>query len=256
MLRALHTAATGMDAQQRKIDTTANNIANVNTTGFKSSRAEFQELLTQQIRPAGQGQGPVGVDVGLGVKTAATTKSFSQGALEATENPLDVAIEGSGFFQVQNPQGELLYTRAGNFKVNQDGELVTAEGMRLVPNVVVPQDATSISIERNGTISVMLPGDTQPVELGQLELATFTNPAGMKSLGRSLFAPTQASGDAMITRPGEQGSGELSQGFLEGSNVEIVTEMIDMIVSQRAYEINSKVIRTADEMLRSVTNLR
>ena len=256
MIRSLQTAATGMDAQQRKIDTTANNIANVNTTGFKSSRAEFQELLTQQIRPAGQGQGPVGVDVGLGVKTAATTKSFSQGALEATENPLDVAIEGSGFFQVQNPQGELLYTRAGNFKVNQDGELVTAEGMRLVPNVVVPQDATSISIERNGTISVMLPGDTQPVELGQLELATFTNPAGMKSLGRSLFAPTQASGDAMITRPGEQGSGELSQGFLEGSNVEIVTEMIDMIVSQRAYEINSKVIRTADEMLRSVTNLR
>ena len=256
MLRALHTAATGMDAQQRKIDTTANNIANVNTTGFKSSRAEFQELLTQQIRPAGQGQGPVGVDVGLGVKTAATTKSFSQGALEATENPLDVAIEGAGFFQVQNPQGELLYTRAGNFKVNQDGELVTSEGMRLVPNVVVPQDATSISIERNGTISVMLPGDTQPVEVGQLELATFTNPAGMKGLGRNLFAPTQASGDAMIARPGERGTGELSQGFLEGSNVQIVTEMIDMIVSQRAYEINSKVIRTADEMLRSVTNLR
>ncbi len=256
MLRALHTAATGMDAQQRKIDTTANNIANVNTTGFKKSRAEFQELLSQQIRPAGQGQGPAGVDVGLGVKTAATTRSFSQGALESTENPLDVAIEGSGFFPVQNEQGEMLYTRAGNFKVNQDGELVTADGMSLVPNIVVPQDATSISIERNGTVSVMLPGDTEPVEVGQLEVASFTNPAGMRSLGRNLFAATQASGQAQLSRPGEQGTGELSQGFLEGSNVQIVTEMIDMIVSQRAYEINSKVIRTADEMLRSVTNLK
>jgi len=256
MLRALHTAATGMEAQQRKIDTTANNIANVNTTGFKSSRAEFQELLTQQIRPAGQGGGPVGVDVGLGVKTAATSRSFTQGALEATENPLDVAIEGAGFFQVQSPQGDQLFSRAGNFKVNGEGELVTADGMQLVPSIVIPQDATGVSIERDGIVSVTLPGDTQPVEVGRLELATFTNPAGMKSLGRNLFAQTQASGQPQLAVPGEQGTGELSQGFLEGSNVEIVTEMIDMIVSQRAYEINSKVIQTADEMLRSVTNLR
>lgn len=256
MLRALHTAATGMEAQQRKIDTTANNIANVNTTGFKSSRAEFQELLTQQIRPAGQGGGPVGVDVGLGVKTAATSRSFTQGALEATENPLDVAIEGAGFFQVQSPQGDELFSRAGNFKVNGEGELVTADGMQLVPSIVIPQDATGVSIERDGIVSVTLPGDTQPVEVGRLELATFTNPAGMKSLGRNLFAQTQASGQPQLAVPGEQGTGELSQGFLEGSNVEIVTEMIDMIVSQRAYEINSKVIQTADEMLRSVTNLR
>lgn len=256
MLRALHTAATGMDAQQRKIDTTANNIANVNTTGFKASRAEFQELLSQQIRPAGQNGGPVGVDVGLGVKTAATSKSFSQGALEATENPLDVAIEGSGFFQVQSPQGETLYTRAGNFKVDGQGQLVTADGMLVSPNITIPQDATSISIGRTGTVEVTLPGDSQPVEVGRLELATFTNPAGLKGLGRNLFSATQASGQAQVATPGDQGTGELSQGFLEGSNVQIVTEMIDMIVSQRAYEINSKVIRTADEMLRSVTSLR
>ena len=256
MLRALHTAATGMDAQQRKIDTTANNIANVNTTGFKSSRAEFQELLTQELRPAGQAGGPVGVDVGLGVKTAATSRSFSQGALESTENPLDVAIEGQGFLPVESPVGEVLYTRAGNLKVNGEGELVTAEGMRLVPSILIPQDATGVSVERDGRVSVMLPGDTQPIEVGQLELGMFTNPGGLKSLGRSLYGETVASGPVQLTVPGEQGSGELSQGFLEGSNVEIVTEMIDMIVSQRAYEINSKVIRTADEMLRSVTNLR
>ncbi len=198
----------------------------------------------------------MGVDVGLGVKTAATTKSFSQGALEATENPLDIAIEGAGFFQVQSPLGEQLFTRAGNFKVNGDGELVTAEGMQLMPPVTIPQDATSVSINRNGTIAVTLPNDNQLVEVGQLELANFTNPAGMKSMGRGLFAPTEASGVPQVAIPGEQGTGELSQGFLEGSNVQIVTEMIDMIVSQRAYEINSKVIRTADEMLRSVTNLR
>ncbi len=259
MIRSLQTAATGMDAQQRKIDTTANNIANVNTTGFKASRAEFQELLYQQVRTPGDpnnGGAPAGVEVGLGVKTVATTKSFSQGNLEATENPLDLAIEGSGFFQVRRPNGELGYTRAGNLKVDAQGRMVTADGLELNPPVTIPTDATSLTIDREGRVQVTLPDDPTQIEVGQLELANFPNPAGLMSLGRGLFGETAASGQAVTNTPGQEGLGAISQGFLEGSNVEIVNEMVSMIVNQRAYEINSKVIRTADEMLRSATNLR
>jgi flagellar basal-body rod protein FlgG len=259
MIRSLQTAATGMDAQQRKIDTTANNIANVNTTGFKASRAEFQELLYQQVRSAGDpnnGGAPTGVEVGLGVKTAATQKNFSQGNLEATENPLDLAIEGSGFFQVRQQSGELGYSRAGNLKVDAQGKLVNADGLELTPSITIPTDATSITVERDGRVLVTLPGDATQIEVGQLELANFPNPAGLRSLGRGLFGETAASGQARTGNPGAEGLGALSQGFLEGSNVQIVNEMVSMIVSQRAYEINSKVIRTADEMLRSATNLR
>ena len=259
MIRALRTAATGMAAQQRKIDVTSNNIANVNTTGFKSSRAEFQELLYQQVRASGdpgQGGSPTSVEVGLGVKTAATQKSFSQGNMEATENPLDLAIEGSGFFQVRQQSGEIAFTRAGNLKVNPDGMLVSADGMEVMPSIAIPQDAANITIERDGRVLVTLPNDPAQVEVGQLELANFPNPAGLRSLGRGLFAQTGASGQAQPGAPGAEGLGQLSQGFLEGSNVEIVEEMVSMIVSQRAYEINSKVIRTADEMLRSATSLR
>jgi len=260
MIRSLRTAATGMDAQQRKIDTTANNIANVNTTGFKRSRAEFQELIYQQVRASGNpnvpGGAPTNVEVGLGVKTAATQKNFAQGTLESTENPLDVAIEGTGFFQVQQLDGTFSFTRAGNFKLDANGQLVTADGLPLEPAITVPPDATSIAIERDGRINITMPGDNTVQEVGQLQLVNFPNPAGLRSLGRGQFAPTEASGQQIIGLPGEQGLGEISQGFLEGSNVEIVNEMVSMIVSQRAYEINSKVIRTADEMLRTATNVR
>ncbi len=259
MMRSLQTAATGMDAQQRKIDTTANNIANVNTTGFKTSRAEFQELLYQQVRASGNpanGGYPTSVEVGLGVKTAATQKSFSQGNLEATENPLDLAIEGQGFLQVMQPNGEPAFTRAGNPKVDAQGRLVNADGLEVNPSINIPQGPPSTSIARDGRIAVTLPGASTTVEVGQLELSNFPNPAGLKSMGRGLFAPTDASGQPINGVPGQDGLGELSQGFLEGSNVQIVEEMVSMIVSQRAYEINSKVIRTADEMLRAATNLR
>ncbi|MEM1350317.1 MAG: flagellar basal-body rod protein FlgG, partial [Myxococcota bacterium] len=238
----------------------ANNIANVNTTGFKGSRAEFQELIYQQVRAAGNpnvpGGAPTNVEVGLGVRTAATQKDFAQGTLEATENPLDVAIEGTGFFQVQQLTGEFSYTRAGNFKLDANGMLVTADGLPLDPPVTVPPEATSVAIERDGRVNITLPGDNTVQEVGQIQLVNFPNPAGLQSLGRGQFAPTDASGPPVLAVPGELGMGELSQGFLEGSNVEIVQEMVSMIVSQRAYEINSKVIRTADEMLRTATNVR
>lgn len=259
MFRALYTAASGMDAQQRNIDVTANNIANVNTTGFKASRAEFQELLYQQVRAAGdpaQGGAPTSVEVGLGVRTAATAKNFAQGTLEATENPLDVAIEGPGFFQVRTESGEVAYTRSGAFQVDALGRVVTQDGLELSPGLTIPPDATAISIARDGRVAVTLPDGGGEIEVGQIELYQFTNPAGLRSMGRNLFEMTDASGQAMSGIPGEEGMGGLSQGFLEGSNVKVVEEMIDMIVSQRAYEINSKVIRTADEMMQAAGNLR
>ena len=259
MFRALYTAASGMDAQQRNIDVTANNIANVNTTGFKASRAEFQELLYQQVRAAGDpasGGAPTGVEVGLGVRTAATQKNFAQGTLESTENPLDIAIEGPGFFQVRRESGEVAYTRAGAFQVDALGRMVNQDGLELSPGLNIPPDATAVSIGRDGRVAVTLPEGAGEIEVGQIELHRFTNPAGLRSLGRNLFESTDASGQAQSGIPGEEGMGGLSQGFLEGSNVKVVEEMIDMIVSQRAYEINSKVIRTADEMMQAAGNLR
>lgn len=258
MMRALRTAATGMEAQQRKIDTTANNIANANTTGFKNTRAEFQELMYQQLRaPQGQQGGqPVGVEVGLGVKTAATSRNFSQGTLTQTENPLDLAIEGRGFFRVRTPQGQEAYTRSGTFKLDANGQVVTTDGLQLLPNITIPPDATQVSVQRDGRVSVLLPNNEQPIEVGQIDLVSFANPAGLTAQGRGLYSATASSGQPQQGLPGQQGLGEVSQGFLEGSNVQIVEEMIDMIVAQRSYEINSKVIRTADEMLRAVTTLR
>ncbi len=259
MIKSLRTAASGMEAQQRRLDVTANNIANVNTTGFKASRAEFQELLYTQERAAGNpddNQNPTGIEVGSGVRTAATQKNFSQGTLEATSNPLDLAIEGQGFFEVLGDSGNPVYTRAGAFKVNANGQLVNADGHPLNPPIHVPEDVTSITITRDGTVSAQIADDPAEIELGQIELTTFANPAGLRSLGRNLFEATEASGQAQIGRPGEQGMGSLTQGYLEGSNVEVTEEMISMIVSQRAYEVNSKVIRTADEMLRAATNIR
>ena len=255
MLKALKTAATGMDAQQRKLDITANNLANVNTTGFKKSRAEFQEMLYTQQRAAGKGN-PTGVEIGSGVANGATQKSFVQGTLEATENPLDVAIEGDGFFRVTKENGDAAFTRAGAFKVDAAGSLVTADGHMVDPGITIPSEATAINITRDGTINVVLDGETSEIEVGRLELTRFQNPAGLRSMGRGLFEPTEASGLPTTGTPGEDGLGAISQGFLEGSNVQVTEEMISMIVSQRAYEVNSKVIRTADEMLRAATNVR
>lgn len=255
MFRALYTASSGMDAQQRNIDVMANNIANVNTVGFRAGRAEFSELLYQQVRPAAGGA-PTGVEVGLGVQTASTQRNFAQGDLQNTGNPLDVAIEGPGFLHVMSESGESAYTRDGSLRVDADGRLVTQDGGEIFPPISIPPDAVSVSIGRDGVVSVEMPGDPAPLEVGQLELTNFPNPAGLRSLGRNLFAPTEASGLATSGMPSEGGLGALSQGFLEGSNVNVVEEMVKMIVSQRSYEINSKVIRTADEMLRAASSIR
>jgi len=255
MLKALKTAATGMDAQQRKLDVTANNLANVNTTGFKRSRAEFQEMLYTQERAPGQGN-PTGIETGSGVRTSATQKSFAQGTLEATQNPLDLAIEGDGFFTLTQDSGQPVYSRAGAFKVDNSGQVVNSDGLLLNPGISIPPDATAVSIARDGTVRVVLDGETSEIEVGRIELTRFQNPAGLRALGRGLFEATEASGAAQEGLAGEEGRGMISQGYLEGSNVQVTEEMIEMIVSQRAYEVNSKVIRTADEMLRAATNIR
>jgi flagellar basal-body rod protein FlgG len=258
MFRALHSAASGMQAQQTNIDVVANNMANVNTTGFKKSRAEFQDLLYQTVRaPGGQaGTGasaPSGLQIGLGVRTAATQTMHIQGSLQQTGNSLDIAIEGNGFLQVQRPNGDIAYTRSGNLKADSDGRLVTSDGYAIEPNITIPADATAITISSTGLISVTQPGQAQSQEVGQLQLANFANPGGLLSTGRNLYATTSASGVAVIANPGEEGTGTVSQGFLEGSNVEVVNEMIDLIASQRAYETNQRVITAADEMLRNTT---
>ena len=258
MLRALNAAATGMAAQQLNIDVVANNIANVNTTGFRKSRAEFQDLLYQTIRaPGGQsGNGaalPSGIQVGLGVRTVATEALHIQGAMKQTGNPLDVAIEGNGFFQIMRPNGDTAYTRAGNLKTDADGRLVTNDGFAVEPAITIPPDATSISISATGLVSVVQPGSQNAVEVGQLQLTNFANPSGLLEMGRSMYQATNASGQGLVMNPGENGAGTVAQGFLEGSNVEVVNEMIELISSQRAYEVNQRVIQAADEMLSRVS---
>jgi flagellar basal-body rod protein FlgG len=261
MLRSLYTAATGMEAQQLRMDVISNNLANASTTGFKKTRAEFEDLLSDTLKGAGApdprgGTDPTPLQVGLGVRTGSTTRSFGQGELLTTHNPLDVAIEGLGFFRVQRASGEAAYTRAGNFRVDASGRLVTQHGEVVEPGIDVPQDATDVGIRPDGTVTAKLAGREEPVELGQLELHTFTNPAGLSATGNNLFAQTAASGEALRARPGQDGAGTLAQGMLEGANVRAVEEMIDMIATQRAYELNSKVIQSADQMLQRLTNLR
>lgn len=258
MLKSLNTAATGMVAQQRNIDVVANNMANVNTTGFRKSRAEFHDLVYQTLRPAGGTSGdgstvPLGVQIGHGVRTVSTEFIHTQGSMLQTGNALDVAIEGDGFLQVQRPSGEIAYTRAGNLQTNAEGQLVTVDGFAIEPSISIPTDATSITISPDGVVSVMQPGQNTSQEVGQITLAKFANPAGLHALGRSLFQPTTASGEALEAPPGQDGIGTVAQGFLEGSNVEVVNEMIDLIASQRAYEVNHRVITAADEMLRTTT---
>ncbi len=254
MLRSLYTAATGMEAEQLKMDTIANNLANVNTTGFKRTRAEFQDLLSEtivQATPAGpQGGGQPGpLQVGLGVRAGATTRSMGQGDRINPQNQYDLAIDGAGYFRVQRGNGDVAFT-------DQTGRLVTQNGDNVEPGITVPPETLNLTVRPDGTVLASLPGRTDPQELGQLELTTFTNPGALLSIGNNLFQPTAATGQELRQKPGEQGMGTLSQGFLEGANVKAVEEMIDMITTQRSYEMNSKVITTADQMLQRLTNLR
>jgi flagellar basal-body rod protein FlgG len=260
MLRALYTAATGMQAQQINIDTIANNIANVNTTGFKQGRAEFQDLLYQNIRPAGTSSSstttfPVGLQLGLGTRPVATDRLFSQGDMKKTENALDLVIEGKGFFQVRLPNGELGYTRDGSLHKNGDGILCTADGNPLEPTITIPADADTITIGKDGTVSVTAAGSATSQTIGTIQLANFQNPAGLNAMGGNTFTASAASGDPITGNPGENGLGHVNQGFLEQSNVSVVEEMVNMIVAQRAYEVNSKAVRIADDMLSQINNL-
>ncbi len=260
MMNALYTAASGMEAQQLNIDTIAHNLANINTSGFKQRRMQFQDLFYQTITNAGTAntsstETPVGLEIGLGTMPVATTMIFTQGDYTATKNPLDMVIEGQGFFQVRQANGQLAYTRCGNFHLNREGGIVTADGDLLDPQITIPQDQVGISIGADGTVSVLQAGQTQPQQVGRIEIALFQNPAGLQSLGKNLFLPTQASGEAITGTPGENGLGTILGGFIEQSNVSVVEEMVNMIVSQRAYEANSKVIRAADEMISQANNV-
>jgi len=261
MFRSLATAASGMEAQQTRLDVTANNIANVSTNGFKKGRAEFADLVYQQLRPAGAPTGdgttaPSGTEVGLGTRLVSTAREQSQGELHQTGNPLDLAIEGHGFLPVTLPSGETGYTRNGAMQLSAEGRLVTSEGYAIGGEITVPPEAQSISIAVDGTVSAKIPGETQAIELGKIQLATFVNPSGLEAQGGTLFKETTASGAAVLGAPGEGGAGTLRQGMLEVSNVNVVTEMIDLIAGQRAYEINSRVIKAADDMLGQTAQLR
>lgn len=261
MNRALSIAASGMQCQALNVDVISNNLANLNTNGFKRSRADFQDLIYQTLRPAGVSsaegtQVPTGIQLGQGTRPVATQKIFLQGSFQQTQNNLDMAIEGDGFFQVLLPNGDTAYTRDGAFKLDSEGKMVNADGYPLEPEIVIPSDALSVSIGTDGTISVVQEGSVEPAEVGSIELAKFVNPAGLSSMGRNLYKETAASGSPTTAAPGEQGLGTIAQGYLEMSNVSVVEEMVKMIAAQRAYEINSKAVKTADEMLEIANNLK
>ena len=259
MNQALWVAKTGLDAQQTRMSVVSNNLANVNTTGFKKGRAAFEDLLYQTVRQAGaqtsqQTQAPSGLNLGTGVRVVATEKMFQQGNLLQTGNSLDVAINGRGFFQIQQPDGTIAYTRDGSFQMSNQGQLVTSNGYLLQPGVTIPQGAQSISIGNDGVVTVQLAGQTAPQQVGTLTTSDFINPAGLQARGENLYVETAASGPPQTGTPGLTGLGSLSQGSLESSNVNIVEEMVNMIETQRAYEINSKAIQTTDSMLQYVNN--
>jgi flagellar basal-body rod protein FlgG len=260
MIRALYTAASGMNAQQTNIDNTAHNLSNVNTIGFKKARVEFEDLVYQQTKLPGTPNSsatevPIGLEMGLGTRAVATARDFGTGNLRTTNGPLDLAVEGAGFFQVTLPDGRTAYTRAGAFHLNAEGLVVTAEGYSLEPQISIPSDATSISISKEGVVSVAIAGQQAAQQVGTIELATFQNAPGLQALGGNFFGVTTASGEPTTGVPGTESMGTVAQGFLEESNVSIVEEMINMILGQRAYEANSRVVRTADEMLAQVNNL-
>jgi flagellar basal-body rod protein FlgG len=250
-----------MLAQQLNVDNIANNLANANTTGFKNRKVQFQDLLYQTLTAPGTQSGeqtvfPTGLQLGLGTRVVANEVIFRQGDFIGTGNPLDLVVEGNGFFQIRQPTGELAYTRAGSFQLNRDGQLVTNNGDFLEPNITVPQDVLDISIGLDGTVSYTQPGQNQAQQAGTIEIAMFQNPAGLKALGNNLFQPTEASGDPITGLPGgQEGLGRLRQGFLENSNVSVVEEFIQLITAQRAYEANARVVRTADEMYEQANSL-
>ena len=260
MIRSLWTGTTGMHGQQLNIDVIANNLANVSTTGFKKSKADFQDLLYQTMKVPGSQtsadtESPTGIMIGLGVKPAAVTKVFTQGDLIQTENELDVAIEGNGFLQVEIPNGNTAYTRAGALKIDSNGRMTNSDGYPILPALTIPDGSRQISIGETGIVSAIIGDDTESTELGNLELASFTNNGGLIAIGKNLFQESAASGTATSGTPGEGGLGTILQTYLEGSNVNIVEELASMITTQRAYEINSKTIQTSDEMMQTTNQL-
>lgn len=261
MIKAMRTAASGMLSQQMNVDNIANNLANMNTAGFKKSRLEFQDVLYQNLRQAGSASAvghmvPTGLSIGYGTKIVATARQFTEGNLTPTGNPLDLAIAGDGFFQMQHPDGSTVYTRDGSLKLSAEGQIVNSDGYYLVPEITIPQDATNISVGTDGVVQVLSFGQSEPTEIGQLELARFVNPAGLSAIGRNLLVATPASGDPQTDIPTQSGMGQIDQGYLEMSNVQVVDEMVDMIVAQRAYEMNSKAIQMADDMAAIANSLK
>lgn len=260
MIRSLWISKTGLDAQQTQMDVIANNLANVSTSGFKRSRAVFEDLLYQNLRqPGGQSsqqtQLPSGLQIGTGVRPVATERVFAQGNLQLTGNNNDVAIQGLGFFQVLLPDGTIAFTRDGSFQVDFQGQLVTSSGFPVQPAIVIPPDAQSLTIGRDGTVSITTPGSPASIQIGTMQLAMFINPAGLMALGENLYSETSASGNVIASPPGANGAGVLSQGYVETSNVNVVEELVNMIQTQRAYEINSKAITTSDQMLQKLTQM-
>ena len=260
MMRSLWVAKSGMEAQQTQLDHISHNLANSATNGYKQSHAVFEDLMYQNLRQSGansseQTQLPTGLQVGLGVRTVATSRQFTQGNLQQTQNNLDLAIQGKGFFQITMPDGATGYTRDGSFKLDSQGQIVTNNGYVLQPGITVPENATNLTIADDGTVTALVPGQVQPQNLGQIQLASFINPAGLDPKGQNLFAETVSSGAPQTGTPNEGGFGSLSQGFVETSNVNVVEELVSMIQTQRAYELNSKAIQTSDQMLQKLGQL-
>lgn len=261
MDKTLRTAATGLTAQQRYVEIISNNLANVNTTGFKKVRPEFQDLLYETLRPAGavarSGVEPLNeVQIGSGTELTSTTRQFKQGDVTQSDNPLDMAINGDGFFSIRRPDNSLAYSRDGSFKLNRNSQIVTSQGYQLEPGFTVPEDTVEIQVSRDGMVSVLTDGSTDAQTIGQIELARFVNPAGLKAVGDNLYEESPASGKAMYEAAGTNNTGEILQNHLESSNVSVVEEMVNMITAQRAYELNSKSVRTADDILATAVNLK
>ncbi|MCL2658342.1 MAG: flagellar basal-body rod protein FlgG [Betaproteobacteria bacterium] len=260
MIPALWVARTGLDAQQKQLDVISNNLANVSTNGYKRSKAVFEDLLYQTLRQPGaqssqQTQIPSGLQLGTGVQPVATVKLHTQGNIQQTNNPLDIAVQGQGFFEVTMPDGTTAYTRDGSFQPDNQGQLVTASGYPLNPSITLPPNAQSVTIGKDGTVSVTLPGTAAPMQIGTIQLATFINPAGLQSVGENLYLETASSGMPNVTQPGTNGAGVLNQSYVEASNVNVAEELVDMIQTQRAYEFNSRVVQTADQMLGRLSQL-
>ncbi len=261
MNRSLYIAATGMNAQQSEMDVISNNLANVSTNGFKGSRAVFEDLLYQTVRQPGadstqQTQIPSGIQLGTGVQQIATERLYTQGNLQQTGNSKDLAINGNGFFQVQMPDGTIAYTRDGSFQTNAQGQLVTSSGYPVIPSITIPPNATSLTVGSDGAVTITQQGTSNTPQIGSLQLATFINPPGLNALGENLFAETASSGTPNVTQPGLNGAGSLEQGYVETSNVNVVQELVNMIQTQRAYEINSKAVTTSDQMLQTLSQMQ